>query len=559
MTDRTFRAFLARNAHKSSIAVSQKRYAIWHHSTWHEIEEEVNRVASGMQSEGLNSEERVGLLSDPRKEWVIAYLALIRIGAQPVLLSPLLPYGGVVDHCTRTNVNRIICEDQEQVDKVRDAYWQLAHIKSIHVFDPKGIVSYQDERIHLFDKLASSSKANALHSISKGGARTIVFSAGQDDKPRPIEYSETQLIEIAEALIERCQLDGRDRHIPLLPLSILPELVSHVVAPLVTGANIFFAENGKNPSANLPEVAPTIVTGLARVWDKLFASATVRTSETGKIRRALIRSALKPSSRNSGLWRALIKRPILSHMGLSHTKIALSYGASPSPSTFEYFGALGLNLRNAYSNTDLGGLAAIPEEKDHPINSIGTLLSHLGRAESSGAAFKVRSDALGNGLVEVSVDDQISNADDHLVFNGRLADEIQIQGQPHIHPHFSESALRGSEFVRNVVVMAKDSNNATALIEPDFEYLENWAESTDVVFTTREALVTSEDAFNLYSEIFTNAMDQVSTEQRVTGWNLLPDELDPANGELTSSLSIRRRNTRNRYARFIDNPIKSFP
>ena len=52
----------------------------WHSLTWREVADSVTALAHGLRAAGINSGDRVALVSESRPEWLIADLAIMSAG-----------------------------------------------------------------------------------------------------------------------------------------------------------------------------------------------------------------------------------------------------------------------------------------------------------------------------------------------------------------------------------------------------------------------------------------------------------------------------------------------
>jgi len=73
---------------------------------------EVNKCAAGLRSLSLRQEDRVAIIMQDRKEFIISFLATVRLGCIALLVNPAMPSHLLVDTVTRTLCRVVITEDQ---------------------------------------------------------------------------------------------------------------------------------------------------------------------------------------------------------------------------------------------------------------------------------------------------------------------------------------------------------------------------------------------------------------------------------------------------------------
>ena len=80
-----------------------------------------------------------------------------------------------------------------------------------------------------------------------------------------------------------------------------------------------------------------------------------------------------------------------------------------------------------------------------------------------------------------------------------------------------------------------------AVVVPDFEYLEKWAEEQGLDTSDLDALLADAEVKDLYTKEITRAQSSIKHYERVRDFVLEDEEFTPNNGMLTPSLKIKRR------------------
>ena len=78
----------------------------WESLTWQQAGDEVARLAAGLLSLGIQPEQRVGIASGTRYEWILADLAIMCAGAATTTVYPTHQRGGHGLHPGRLRVPR---------------------------------------------------------------------------------------------------------------------------------------------------------------------------------------------------------------------------------------------------------------------------------------------------------------------------------------------------------------------------------------------------------------------------------------------------------------------
>ena len=122
----------------SGIAIRQKEHGIWKPLNWASYFERATHVGLGFKAVGLSDGAHVGVLSENRIEWVLSQLGAGLVGGVTVGVYPTSPTNEIAYVLSHADAEVVVCEDQEQTDKVLQALDQLPRLKKIVVMEKKG-------------------------------------------------------------------------------------------------------------------------------------------------------------------------------------------------------------------------------------------------------------------------------------------------------------------------------------------------------------------------------------------------------------------------------------
>ncbi len=138
-------------------------------------------------------------------------------------------------------------------------------------------------------------------------------------------------------------------------------------------------------------------------------------------------------------------------------------------------------------------------------------------------------------LVRLTINNEISIV-------GRSKDTIVLRGGENIEPEPLERVLGKSLFIENIMIVGQDQKFLGAIIVPNFDNLEKWANSSGVSFSSRGDLLANEDVNKLYSK---HISDTINTKlgfksfEKIVGFVLLQDSFSIGE-ELTNTLKLKR-------------------
>ena len=108
----------------------------WESVTWSQTGERVRRLAAGLLSLGLEPEQRVGIASSTRYEWILADLA---INAAAAATTTVYPSTGAEDtaYILADSESRVVfAEDDTQVKKLIEQRAALPNLTAVVTFEP---------------------------------------------------------------------------------------------------------------------------------------------------------------------------------------------------------------------------------------------------------------------------------------------------------------------------------------------------------------------------------------------------------------------------------------
>ncbi len=96
--------------------------------TWQQAGDEVCRLAAGLLSLGMESEQRVGIVSNTRYEWILADLAIMCAGGATTTVYPSTNAEDTAYILSDSECRVVFAEDDEQIAKLKDRKSELPHL-----------------------------------------------------------------------------------------------------------------------------------------------------------------------------------------------------------------------------------------------------------------------------------------------------------------------------------------------------------------------------------------------------------------------------------------------
>lgn len=585
------------------VAIRQKDFGIWKPTSWARYHERASHFGLGLAQLGLPPGGHMGVISENRIEWVLAQMGAGLIGAITVGVYPTSPTPEVAYVAGHADVDIMVCEDQEQTDKLLAALPQLPRLKKIIVMETKGLRSFAPEvraLITTFDEVerlgAQAVQAHMCAPIDEALARQtlddvglMIYTSGSTGKPKGAMITYRNIRGVVPGIVERLGLDGSTRHLSYLPLCHVAEQMLTSFVPVYLGSQVHFGESIRTVQEDLREVAPNMFLGVPRIWEKLHAAISIKMQETGPLRRALYHRALaactplaeKPRRQWSlaerltwaaSYWSVL--RALQNFIGLRETRVALTGAAPIPPDVVRFFRTLGVPLIEVYGLTESTGMVTGHRLDDVSVGSVGVAIDGVqwriagqgGNDEGDGSGeLQIKGDmvfagyyknpeataqSLQNGWLHTG--DVVRVQGGQLRIVDRLKDIMITAGGKNLTPSEIENTMKASPFIKECIVVAEGRKFVGALVQIDYETVGKWAEARRIPFTHFRSLAEMPEVRGLVDAEIAQGNARLAQVSHVRRFHLLTKELDHDDGEVTATMKVRRSSIYKSYAAEID-------
>src|SRR4051794_10929636 len=110
----------------------------WESVTWKETGAKVSRLAAGLVALGIEPEQRVGIASNTRYEWILADLAVMCAGAATTTVYPSTNAEDVAYILADSECRVVFAEDAGQLAKLQERRSELPHLDKVVLLDGDG-------------------------------------------------------------------------------------------------------------------------------------------------------------------------------------------------------------------------------------------------------------------------------------------------------------------------------------------------------------------------------------------------------------------------------------
>src|SRR5262245_12262739 len=255
-----------------------------HQFSGRELVDRVRDFSLGLTSLGLAPGGRVAILSESRPEWLIADFAVLTAGAMTIPMYPTLAADQIGFILRDSGATMAIVSSVTQLDNIRAVAGNLPALAVVVVIEPlpaqtwsgrPRLVSFEDVSAAGHQRIVDGwgiareyqEKARA---VRPSDLATIIYTSGTTGQPKGVMLTHGNLAANVEGVLSVLDLNENDVALSFLPLCHAFERTVAYVC-LASGVSIVFAESIDTIARDLLTVRPTVMSGVPRVFEKLYA------------------------------------------------------------------------------------------------------------------------------------------------------------------------------------------------------------------------------------------------------------------------------------------------
>lgn len=572
--------------------------------TYGEFQHIIRRLATGFKELGLDHGDRVGIFSSTRMEWALSDLASLAVGGVVTTLyesssAEMIEY--ILDDAGAVGV---IVEDAEKLERVRAVTENLS-LEFIVVIEDVDVET--DESVYTlgevyrrgdeaFDRDAYEGWIDA---IDGEDLASIIYTSGTTGRPKGVQLTHANLRSNINQIRKRYgprpdkspdvpRITEETSSVSFLPLAHILERMSGHFSMFASGASVAYAESPDTLQEDFQAVRPTVGTSVPRVYEKIYAAIREQASESA-VKERIFHWAVGVGqeyhrSENPGAWLRL-KRGIADRLVFSKVKDALggrvemliSGGGSLSPDLCALYHGMGLAIYEGYGLTETSPVVSVNPPEAPKIGTIGPPVvdmeididrsvvpqEEFDDGDGEVGELVVRGPNVSPGYwnrpektAEAFTDDGWFRTgdivrrrpDEYLVFIERVKEVMVLSTGKNVAPGPIEDSFAASEVVEQCMVIGNDEKFVGALIVPNDEGIESWAEDEGYDLPADPAARCDDDRVRQRIQAEVDAVNKnFEAHETIKRFELIPVEFTEENDLLTPTMKKKRRRIVDRF------------
>ncbi len=169
----------------------------------------------------------------------------------------------------------------------------------------------------------------------------LIYTSGSTGRPKGVMHSFKTMSGPCQSLLRVLPLTPEDRVLSYLPLAHAMDRWASECMSMYVGFHVFFAESVNTFLQDLQRTQPTLFISVPRLWLK-FQMGVFKKLPPKKLERLL----------KIPIISSMVKRKILTGLGLNHARYAASGSAPIPPELISWYQSLGLELLEGYGMSE---------------------------------------------------------------------------------------------------------------------------------------------------------------------------------------------------------------
>ena len=534
------------------------------------------QLSTGLIHLGLQKGDMVAIVGNNRPEWHIADLAMLQAGMITVPLYPTITeedYAYILNDC---QAKLIFCSDADLAEKIKNVKDEVESLDHIYTFN-------QIDGFKNWSELLGEKNQHAIEDIKKDilatDLATLIYTSGTTGKPKGVMLSHRNLVSNVLASKVRLPCDESGRSLSFLPLChVYERMVAYLY--IYNGVSIYYAESLDTIGENLKEVKPQVFTAVPRLLEKIYDKILAKGNELKGIKRMLFFWALKLGHEyevhGKGPWyklqlaiaNALVFSKWREAMGGNAQAVA-SGSAALQPRLARVFLAARIPIMEGYGLTETSPVIAVNCQKNDGVR-IGTVGRPLDNVEvriEEDGEIVVRGPSIMMGYYKkeeetravLSEDGWFHTGDigefvegDFLKITDRKKEIFKTSGGKYIAPQVMENKFKESLFIDQIMVIGEFRKHPAALIQPSFEFLEDWCKRKGLSFSSRAEMITDQTVIDRFQKEIDHYNESFAQYEKIKKFRLTVNVWSVDGGEMTPTLKLRRKAILEKNAQLVE-------
>ena len=555
-----------------------KYHGEWKKTSTKDFCDQGNRISRGLLKLGIKPGDKIALITTAtRTEWAVMDLGISQIGAVSVPVYPTISPEDYDFIFNNAEVQYCFVSDRDLYDKVIQIKANVSTMKGVFTFDKIDGAPNWNEILDLGNDDATQNEVDDLsNSINSEDLATIIYTSGTTGRPKGVMLTHHNIVSNVLASDPRIPRVKGLQNSDIRILSFLP--ICHIFERMLfylyqfNGYSLYFAESIEKMGDNIKEVKPHIMSVVPRLIEKVYDKIYDKGTSAGGLKSKIflwalgVNKAKQKIGKPSGLMETIADKLVFSKWreGLGGNIITLVSGsAALQPRLNKMFQNAGIPILEGYGLTETSPVISVNSFGKIKVGTVGHVLENLDVKIQEDGEITVKGPSVFKGYFkneemtkEVFTEDgyfktgDIGHIDEegYLHITDRKKEMFKTSGGKYVAPQVIENQAKASKFIEQIMVVGDGEKMPCALIQPDFNFVQHWAERKQInVGTTPEEMASSPELKERINKEIDYLNTKLGSWEQIKRFELTPEVWTIDSGVLTPTLKLKRKAVKERY------------
>ncbi|MCK9362511.1 MAG: AMP-dependent synthetase/ligase [Syntrophales bacterium] len=564
---------------------------VYQWTTYGQIAARVNNLRAGLAAIGVKPGDKIGIIANNRKEWLIGEMATQGLGAAyvPMYEKELLSMWQYIVKDAEIKV--LFVSKPEVLEKVKNFPSEIPTLKQIFLIEGSG-----ENSLEALETKGREKPVPALHPKPTDVA-LLIYTSGTTGEPKGVLLSHGNLAENVKAgLAWFLNLTEKSRCISMLPWAHTFGITADLHAFMIRGGSIGIMGSVETLIDDLPKIQPTFMITVPRIFNKVYNGVWAKMRAEGGLKLRLFEMALEAAKLKRETGKASLKYKLLDAIVLKKIRArfggrlenAVTGSASMNVEIAKFFIDVGIPTYDAYGLSETSPAITINSplmgnrlgSVGKPINKTKVVIdrSRTGETGDDGEILcfgpqcmigyhnkpeKTREVIVEmNGMRGVRTGDRGRLDDDGFLYiTGRFKEEYKLANGKYIHPETIELEMKVLPWILNAVITGAGHDYNVGLIVPDMKLLQNLAAELNLSVEPKDLFDPANAAGQKFKDLLTAEVQNhlkktIGSYEIPRKFAFILDDFTVDNGMLTQTMKLKRLMVIEKYGYLLEELYK---
>ncbi|MEA3230173.1 MAG: AMP-binding protein, partial [Thermodesulfobacteriota bacterium] len=521
-------------------------------------------------------------IGDNCPEWIFASMGVQCIGGVATGVYATNTWPQVEYVVSNSDSVFFFVENEEQLDKWLMFRKKVPALRKVIVWDTEGLRNFKDPMVMTFDELIEIGREvdekrpklfdTRTIEITADDLSVLIYTSGTTGPPKGAMLTHQNCIWMGKAITSDNLLYDTDEIMSFLPLCHIFEQLFSILGHITAGHTVNFVEGLDTVTDNMKEISPTVGHAVPRIWEKYYTAVLIRMSDATWVKRTVFNLAYKIGKKRADLtmnFKAVpgylqllyylahfaVFRKLKERLGFDRIRVAISGAAPIAPDVLRFFQSIGVNLIEAYGQTEGTGVTCLPTADRVKFGTVGPALKGSEIKIADDGEILVKSPGVFKGYFKnpKATEETIKDGwlysgdvgeideDGYLRITDRKKDIIVTAGGKNITPQYIENKLKAGIYINDSVVIGDRRKFLSALIMIDEDSVIKYAQDNKVQFSTYKDLTQDPQIIKLIQNEVDQVNETLARVENIRKFTILPKKLYEEDGEVTPTMKVKRK------------------